>query len=72
MPNKSYKIPDKAQETVSEPAVAYRRSPVEAFLGEEKDTSLKKAVACLSGDYRKDKDLTAFTQLDIEDFYETR
>jgi hypothetical protein len=32
MPNKSYKIPDKAQKTVSEPAVAYRRSPVEASL----------------------------------------
>jgi hypothetical protein len=39
---------------------------IHSFLGEEKDISLKKAVACLSDDYRADKDLTAFTQLDIE------
>ncbi|GHT69693.1 hypothetical protein AGMMS50239_36900 [Bacteroidia bacterium] len=45
---------------------------IHSLLEEKKNSSLKKAVDCLSDDYRIDKDLTAFTQLDFEDFYETR
>jgi hypothetical protein len=31
-----------------------------------------KAVALMADDYREDKELTAFTALDMENFYETR
>ncbi|WP_372948747.1 hypothetical protein [Mariniphaga sp.] len=30
------------------------------------------AAEALYSDYKKDKDLTAFTDIDFEDFYETR
>ncbi len=33
---------------------------------------LEDGVAALYNDYKDDKELTAFTQLDTEDFYETR
>jgi hypothetical protein len=33
---------------------------------------LKKAADSLYMDYKSDKELTAFTKLDFEDFYETR
>jgi hypothetical protein len=33
---------------------------------------MKKAVNFLLMDYKSDKELTAFTNLDFEDFYETR
>lgn len=38
----------------------------------EKQKSLKAAVDTLYNDYKEDKELTAFTQLDNEPFYETR
>ena len=38
----------------------------------EKEKSLKIAVNSLYNDYSSVKDLVAFTQLDIEPFYETR
>lgn len=38
----------------------------------EKQKSLKAAVDTLYDDYKNDKELTAFTQLDNEPFYETR
>ena len=38
---------------------------------EEKD-QMKKAVDKLYSDYKNDKELTAFTDIDFEDFYETR
>ncbi|GAA4394383.1 hypothetical protein GCM10023187_00090 [Nibrella viscosa] len=38
----------------------------------EKQKSLKTAVDTLYEDYKNDKDLIAFTQLDNEPFYETR
>jgi hypothetical protein len=38
----------------------------------EKERSLKVAVDGLYDDYRTDKDLTAFTKIDKEPFYETR
>ena len=38
---------------------------------EEKD-QMKKAVDSLYKDYENDKELTAFTNLDFEDFYEAR
>jgi len=38
----------------------------------EEQSPLKKAAECLYEDYLKDKELTIFTQLDCEDFYETR
>jgi len=38
---------------------------------EEKD-QMKKAVDKLYNDYKNDKELTAFTDIDFEDFYETR
>ncbi len=38
----------------------------------EKEKSLKAAVESLYEDYKSDKELTAFTQLDNEPFYETR
>ncbi|MFO7933666.1 MAG: hypothetical protein R6U96_07835 [Promethearchaeia archaeon] len=38
---------------------------------EEKD-QMKKAVDKLYIDYKNDKELTAFTDIDLEDFYETR
>ena len=33
---------------------------------------IKRAARELLGDYRADKDLTSFTDLDMEDFYEPR
>jgi hypothetical protein len=33
---------------------------------------MKLAARELYGDYKNDKELTAFTQLDLEDFYEAR
>jgi len=38
----------------------------------EEQSPLKKAAECLYEDYLNDKELTIFTQLDCEDFYETR
>lgn len=38
----------------------------------EKEKSLKVAVDSLYNDYKSDKELTVFTQLDKEPFYETR
>ena len=38
----------------------------------EKQKSLNAAVDSLYGDYKNDKELTAFTQLDNEPFYEAR
>ncbi len=38
----------------------------------EKQKSLKSAVDSLYKDYKSDKELTAFTQLDKEPFYEAR
>jgi hypothetical protein len=34
--------------------------------------TLESSAALLSAEYRNNKELTAFTQLDIEKFYETR
>ena len=38
----------------------------------EEQPPLKKAAERLYKDYLNDKELTVFTQLDCEDFYETR
>ena len=38
----------------------------------EEQQPLEKAAECLYADYLNDKELTVFTQLDCEDFYETR
>lgn len=38
----------------------------------ERQKSLKIAVDSLYDDYKEDKELTVFTQLDNEPFYETR
>jgi len=38
---------------------------------EEKD-QINQAVDALYDDYKNDKELTAFTNIDFEDFYETR
>ena len=38
---------------------------------EEKD-QMTKAVDTLYSDYKNDKELTAFTNIDFEDFYETK
>jgi hypothetical protein len=34
--------------------------------------ALEEGVSALYNDYKHDKELTVFTQLDTEDFYETR
>lgn len=39
---------------------------------QEDSNSMKKAAISLYSDYATDKELTAFTNLDFEDFYETR
>ena len=39
---------------------------------QEKEHSLDKAVHTLYEDYKSDKELTIFTKLDAESFYETR
>ena len=36
------------------------------------DKTLEMAADCLYSDYKNDKELTIFTQLDCEDFYEPR
>jgi hypothetical protein len=42
-------------------------------LRKQEDTSqMNKAVDTLYADYKSDKELTAFTNLDFEDFYEAR
>jgi hypothetical protein len=38
----------------------------------EEANEMKKAADSLYSDYRLDKELTAFTNLDFEDFYEAR
>ena len=39
---------------------------------EEDNIVLKKAASALYADYKSDKELTEFTNLDFEKFYETR
>jgi hypothetical protein len=39
---------------------------------EEQKTNLSKAADVLYNDYKNDKDLTDFTSLDYEEFYETK
>jgi len=39
---------------------------------EEGDSKVKDAAEALYPEYSTDKELTAFTDLDFEDFYETR
>lgn len=42
-------------------------------LRQHEDTNqMKKAADALYSDYRSDEELVAFTNLDFEDFYETR
>lgn len=41
-------------------------------LNESADTQLEKAAKALLSDYKKDKELTAFTAIDFEKFYEAR
>ena len=41
-------------------------------LHESADTQLEKAAKSLMADYKNDKELTAFTALDFEKFYEAR
>ena len=41
-------------------------------LHESKDTQLEKAANELMADYKTDKELTAFTAIDFENFYEAR
>ena len=41
-------------------------------LHESKDTKLEKAANALMADYKTDKELTAFTAIDFENFYEAR
>jgi len=41
-------------------------------LHESEDTQLERAASLLLTDYKNDKDLTAFTTLDFEKFYEAR
>ncbi len=36
------------------------------------EASMMEAADCLYNDYKNDKNLTVFTQLDCEDFYEAR
>jgi len=38
----------------------------------EEEHPLEQAADCLYADYLNDKELTIFTQLDYENFYETR
>jgi hypothetical protein len=38
----------------------------------EDKNQMEKAANSLFADYKSDKELTAFTNLDFEDFYETR
>lgn len=38
----------------------------------KESTQIKKAADLLSDDYKNNSDLTDFTKLDFEDFYETR
>jgi hypothetical protein len=38
----------------------------------EDKNNMKKAASTLSHDYRTDKELTAFSDLDFENFYEAR
>jgi hypothetical protein len=39
---------------------------------QEEKNQMKKAVEILLSDYKSDKELTAFTNIDFEDFYETK
>lgn len=41
-------------------------------LHESDEMQLENAAKVLLADYKKDKDLTAFTSLDFENFYEAR
>jgi len=39
---------------------------------QEEESQMEKAAETLHEEYRKDKELTAFTNLDFESFYEAR
>jgi hypothetical protein len=41
-------------------------------LHESSETQMEKAAKALLSDYKNDKNLTAFTSLDLEKFYEAR
>jgi hypothetical protein len=45
---------------------------IKAIKHEETSNQMDLAVKLLYDDYTNDKELTAFTALDLEDFYETR
>jgi hypothetical protein len=45
---------------------------IHSIRADENISELEKAVAMMADEYRTNKELTAFTQLDGEDFYETR
>jgi hypothetical protein len=45
---------------------------IKAIKKDELDKKMELATAKFANDYKKDKDLTAFTTLDFEDFYETK
>lgn len=45
---------------------------IHSLRNHEDTNQLKKAAAILYSDYKTDKELVAFTNLDFEDFYETR
>lgn len=45
---------------------------IERYLTQQEEYKLKKAVQMMSVEYEKNDELTALTDLDGEDFYETR
>ena len=45
---------------------------IHSFRQKGENEELKKASELLFDDYKNDKELTAFTALDFEEFYETR
>ena len=45
---------------------------LKAIRERELKNKMKKAVDVLQGDYLTDKELTAFTKIDFDNFYETR
>ncbi len=48
------------------------KKTIQSIRQQEDANQMTKAADHLANDYRNDKELTAFTGIDFEDFYETR
>jgi hypothetical protein len=65
-------IMEKINELPSDQRMLITEKIIHSARKEDTKSQLKAAASKLYNDYKNDKELTVFTQLDGQDFYETR